>query len=179
MDGVDDGQAGASTRLTPASADSGLDKAEVPADKHIPACANLSREPPGRFTVKTYMTPTESRSIPTTHSHADISRQARQLWQDRGCPTGCDEAIWLETERQMQGKLKADLKGDTFAASALTKTAAENLAGYELPPAATEKEAITALQKQEARAPQVAKHNRQKDKPAETGKPLWDKPHSS
>jgi len=32
-----------------------------------------------------------------------ISRRARELWQRYGCPSGRDEEIWLEAERQVLG----------------------------------------------------------------------------
>lgn len=43
------------------------------------------------------------RSIP----HAEIARRAEQLWQERGQPSGQDEAIWLEAESQLQSAAEA------------------------------------------------------------------------
>ena len=34
-------------------------------------------------------------------THDEISRQAYELWQNRGCPTGRDLELWLEAERQL------------------------------------------------------------------------------
>ncbi len=117
-----------------------------------------------------------------TPTHNEIAVQARHLWHDRGCPTGCDTAIWLEAEHQLSAKRSADPepKADTFAARAQNVTASDNLIGYQLPPAATEQEAIQAVQqKNDARAPQAPRHTGPKNKPSETGKPVWSKPHSS
>lgn len=38
-----------------------------------------------------------------SHTHQDISRRARELWEGYGRPTGRDEEIWLEAERQLLG----------------------------------------------------------------------------
>ncbi|AOS45474.1 hypothetical protein Verru16b_02555 [Lacunisphaera limnophila] len=113
---------------------------------------------------------------PDAHPHADIAQYAHQLWQSRGCPTGCDDEIWLEAER----KLGRKPKGDPFGAATHASTVADNLASYQVSPAQAEKEAITlALQKHEARAPQTAHHSAPHSKPAVTGKPVWPKPHSN
>ena len=37
-------------------------------------------------------------------THDDIARKAHTLWKDRGCPTGIDDEIWLEAERQLRGE---------------------------------------------------------------------------
>lgn len=34
---------------------------------------------------------------------AEVAACARELWRQRGCPVGRDEAIWLEAERQVLG----------------------------------------------------------------------------
>ena len=41
-------------------------------------------------------------SLSSGISHAEISVRARDLWYARGCPTGLDDEIWLEAERQLQ-----------------------------------------------------------------------------
>jgi len=109
-------------------------------------------------------------------THEEIARQAQEFWQDRGCPTGCDTAIWLEAEQALTNGLPAAL----FSERAVAETAAESLVEFHVSPALPEQEAIqTALQKQAARAPQVPHHTGPKVKPPETGKPVWSKPHSS
>jgi len=44
--------------------------------------------------------PTDTRRMPL---HDDISARARELWEKYGRPTGRDEEIWLEAERQLLG----------------------------------------------------------------------------
>ena len=34
-------------------------------------------------------------------THNEIAERARVLWNARGCPTGCDDEIWLDAERQL------------------------------------------------------------------------------
>jgi len=112
----------------------------------------------------------------TTPTHDEIARQAQEFWQDRGCPTGCDIALWLEAEQALTSGLPAD----RFAARASAETAAESEVEYHLSPAQTEQKSIqAAMLKDAARAPQAPHHTGPKSRPAETGKPLWNKPHSS
>jgi hypothetical protein len=117
-----------------------------------------------------------------TPTHNEISMHARHLWHNRGCPTGCDTAIWLEAEHQLS-ESQSDVqepKAETFAARYRNDTASDNQIGYQPPPAATEKEARQAIQqKNNARAPQAPRHTGPKNKPGATGKPVWSKPHSS
>jgi len=118
----------------------------------------------------------------TAPTHDEIAQHARHLWLDRGCPTQRDTEIWLAAEQELRSPPPAATapKPDVFAARALKVTADENLAGYQLPPAASVQEAITqALQKKDARTPQAPHHTGPKAKPAESGKPIWNKPHSS
>jgi hypothetical protein len=42
--------------------------------------------------------------IPT---HEEISVEAEILWRQRGCPTGIDEQLWLEAERQLHSVMRA------------------------------------------------------------------------
>ena len=112
----------------------------------------------------------------TTPTHDEISQEAQQLWQNCGCPAGRDTEIWLKAER----KLNEGPAADTFAARASAETAAESEVEYHLSPAQSEQKSIqAAVQKEDARAPQVPHHTGPKTKPAETGKPLWTRPHSS
>lgn len=39
-----------------------------------------------------------------TVTHEEISRQAQELWEKYGRPTGRDEEIWLEAERAVQSR---------------------------------------------------------------------------
>jgi hypothetical protein len=111
-----------------------------------------------------------------TPTHDEIAQQAHELWQDRGCPDGQDTEIWLEAERQLAGGHQAE----AFNARAAAETAAESRVEHGLPAAMPEQEAIqAALQKQAARAPQIAHHTGPRPRPSETGKPLWPTAHSS
>jgi len=111
---------------------------------------------------------------PNPLTHDDIARHARQLWQDRGRPEGQDQELWLEAERQLKNGGE-----EAFAERAKAETAAESMVEHQITPAIPEKEAIqAALQKKQARAPQVPAQEAPKAKPAETGKPVWTGPHS-
>ncbi|HUG12400.1 MAG TPA: DUF2934 domain-containing protein [Opitutaceae bacterium] len=117
-----------------------------------------------------------------TPTHNQISERAFKLWQDRGCPEGSDSEFWLEAERQLSEGSAQDAGSERkpFAERAKEETAAESVVEYQISPAIPQHEAIkAAIQKEEARAPQVPTHTAPKSKPAETGKPLWSKPHSS
>ena len=117
-----------------------------------------------------------------TPTHEEIALQALNLWQERGRPAGCDTEIWLEAERQASAgpRPSAVPNADAFTTSVRAETAAESVVEYHLSSAESEQDAIlAALQKQEARAPQVAHHTGPRAKPPETGKPLWNQPHSS
>jgi hypothetical protein len=112
----------------------------------------------------------------TTPTHDEISLQAWQLWQNRGCPAGRATEIWLEAEQELIEKPT----GNTFAARVSPEAAAESEVEYHLSPAQTEQQSIqAAMLKESARAPQVSHHTGPKPKPTETGKPLWSRPHSS
>jgi hypothetical protein len=114
-------------------------------------------------------------------THEEIAAKAHTLWKDRGCPEGIDNEIWLEAEKQLRaGEPPGRESRDAFTRRATAEAAAESRDEFHLSPAASEQQAIrAALQKQDARAPQVPHHTGPKGKPAETGKPLWDKPHSA
>jgi len=111
-----------------------------------------------------------------TPTHDEISQEAQQLWQDYGCPTDRDTEIWLKAER----KLNQAPAANTFTARASAEAASESEVENLLAPAETEQKSIqAAMQKESARAPQAPHHTGPKAKPAETGKPLWTRPHSS
>ena len=111
-----------------------------------------------------------------TPTHDEISLEAQKLWQNRGCPAGCDNEFWLEAER----KLMEAPAANTFVARTSAEAASESEVENLLSPAESEQMSIqAAVQKENARAPQVPRHTGPKTKPAETGKPLWNRPHSS
>ena len=111
-----------------------------------------------------------------TPTYDEISKEAQRLWENRGCPTDRDTEIWLEAER----KLNEEPPTNTFTARATAEAASESEVENLLSPAESEQMSIqAAVQKENARAPQVPRHTGPKPKTAETGKPLWNRPHSS
>ena len=129
-------------------------------------------------------------------THEEITQRAQKIWQESGNPSGRDNEIWFEAERQLtagatdanaeSGRKQAlrtttQSKGTTDRAEQIkVETAAESMVENHISPAISEDEAIkAALQKKEARAPKVATHTGPKSKPVESGKPLWNKAHSS
>lgn len=109
-----------------------------------------------------------------TPAHDAIARHAYELWQNRGCPDGRDTEIWLEAEQQLRGDGRA-----AFIAHVAGETAAESVVEYNISPAVSQQEAIrAAVQKSDARAPQVPHHTGPKSQPAATGKPVWPRAHS-
>lgn len=112
----------------------------------------------------------------TTLTHDQIAQEAQQLWQQWGCPADRDTEIWLEAER----KLKEAPTDEKFTARASAEAASESEVENLLAPAESEQKSIqAAMQKENARAPKSPRHTAPKTKPAEVGKPLWDRPHSS
>lgn len=116
-----------------------------------------------------------------TPTQEDIAQQAHQLWRERGHPVNQDTEIWLEAERQLSGNSpRAGHRSfATPVERAPAELAAESVVEHHITPAVPEQEAIqAALQKTDARAPQVPHHTGPKGKPPETGKPVWPKAHS-
>ena len=139
----------------------------------------------------------------------EIAQRAREIWNSRGQPAGHDTEIWLEAERQLStpaaanntpsategrgngktqaSKTPADPKAADLKPGASAQVerlrgemASESEVEFQITPAIPDDEAIkAALQKREARAPKVPGKNAPHAKPVESGKPLWDKPHSS
>ena len=52
-------------------------------------------------------TPETSTSTPPPATREQIQALAHAIWIDRGCPQGCDVAIWLEAERQLGAEGRA------------------------------------------------------------------------
>ena len=132
----------------------------------------------------------------TKPSHEEVSRRAVELWKAQGAPSGRDEEIWLEAERQLSssdatpspsggaqdrgnGNSQASPTGGPSVAPD-PKAPAPNPADEKVPAMSPgQSEAQTAQQKKSARAPKSPTKTVAKPAPAETGKPLWNKPHSS
>ena len=125
----------------------------------------------------------------------EVAQRARKIWQDYGCPSGRDTEIWFEAERQLGAGSSDSEKSDSLekrqtvsesrgAASLAERergdAASESMVENLISPAVSTNDAVkAALQKKEARGPRAPTKTAPKSKPAETGKPLWDKPHSS
>jgi hypothetical protein len=92
-------------------------------------------------------------------THEAVTQRAQQIWQNYGRPSGRDTEIWLEAERQLTAENGAER---TFSS-----------------PIPGERGVKASLQKKEARAPKVPAKTAPKPTPPESGKPLWDRPHSS
>ena len=108
-------------------------------------------------------------------THDEISRQAYELWQNRGCPDGRDLELWLEAERQLTGGGE-----EAFVEHVKAETAAESAVEFNISPVVAQQEAIkAAVQQKDARSPQVPHHTGPKAKPAPPGKPVWPKSHST
>jgi len=134
-----------------------------------------------------------------THSptHEEIAQRAQEIWQRYGSPGGRDTEIWLEAERQLtegaEGssveessryeapRTTSESKGAVKLADRLkSETAAESIVEHHISPAIPDEAAVkAALQKKEARAPKTPTKTAPKSPPPESGKPLWDKPHSA
>ncbi|MBC8040995.1 MAG: DUF2934 domain-containing protein [Opitutaceae bacterium] len=107
----------------------------------------------------------------TTHSHDLVAHCAYQIWQESGRPCGRDDSIWFEAERSLDAGFSR--AGPLPAAVAVTDPVlGESHSDHALAEAA-------AQQRKEARAPITAHKSAPKAKPPETGKPLWNQPHSS
>lgn len=115
-------------------------------------------------------------------THETVAQRAREIWHQRGCPTGADTEIWLEAERQLGETLgPADTADHAVTADRIRKeTAAESMVENHISPAIPDDAAIkAAMQKKSAREPIVPHTKAPKAKPPESGKPLWSHPHSS
>jgi hypothetical protein len=130
-------------------------------------------------------------------THEEIAHRAQEIWQKSGNPGGRDTEIWLEAERQLaksgqedsnpnsttqeSARTTSESKGAVKLADRIkSETAAEVIVEHHISPAIPDEAAVNAaLQKKEARAPKLPTKIAPKAAPAETGKPLWDRPHSS
>jgi len=62
--------------------------------------------------------PTSTSTFTQTPTHEQISRRAEELWEQYGRPSGRDEEIWLEAERQLRPPTAAPVPPVAPAASA-------------------------------------------------------------
>jgi hypothetical protein len=136
-------------------------------------------------------------NLPT---HEAITRRAQKIWNIRGNPIGLDTAIWIEAERQLtdasrespgpgptESPVLPGLSGQGLAAAkdATAHGEAKQPAPHLSESAAAAPDPIeitakAATQKKSAKAPRLPTHqNAPKQAPTESGKPLWNQPHSS
>jgi len=58
-----------------------------------PTIQGTSQQPP------TSLTQTSRVSRP---SYEEIAKRAKEIWQAKGCPSGCDQQNWCEAEAQLK-----------------------------------------------------------------------------
>lgn len=100
----------------------------------------------------------------------EVAQRAYRNWQRYDCPEGCAVENWLEAEEQLIAE--ASIRGGDSEDAAALRTPSESQSAGAVAEQA-------ALQRKEARAPIVSQHTAPNTQPAETGKPLWSKRHSS
>lgn len=115
-------------------------------------------------------------------SREDIARRAHEIWTSHGNPHGYDIGHWLEAERQLAVDATGQPTGEARPNEPATARPAVEPA-HTTGTSGPSPDALAAqaeFQKHAARAPQVQHgKNGPKAPPPESGKPLWDKPHSS
>jgi len=111
-------------------------------------------------------------------THEDVQQRAKNLWSAAGGPAGRDMEFWLAAEQELSDTAG---RGAAFSDEMKRETSPMTDAAEPATAAPMPSQAVlaAALQKQQARAPIVPHKTGLKAKPPETGKPLWDKPHSS
>lgn len=72
-------------------------------------------------------------------THEQISRRAQQLWENGGRPSGRDEEIWLEAERQLA---TGEETSEAFIARIKAETASESAVEYLISPPLPQEEAV-------------------------------------
>ena len=126
-------------------------------------------------------------------THEEVTRRAEEIWSARGRPSGQDEEIWHEAERQLKAASVKNAPSEAQGRGNGNSQASEATTGAGVrpsessrpaeaaspPPSPAETSAKASQQKKTARAPKLPGKTAPKSPPAETGKPLWDKPHSS
>jgi hypothetical protein len=123
-------------------------------------------------------------------TYEDISHRAYEIWLTQGGLHGHDTDHWLEAERLLSAPVGASNapsetngRGNGNSQSsglAADPKAADLTSGHDHRHVLTPDEvaAKNLLQKKEARAPHVAGENGHPLTPPQSGKPIWDKPHS-
>jgi len=102
--------------------------------------------------------------------HQAIAERAYQLWELNGCPEEQDVENWLTAERELTGESSDTPEPSPAHEPVWTKKETETDS------ALAEK---AAQQRHDSRAPIKPQIKAPTFPPAETGKPLWSRPHSS
>ncbi len=113
-------------------------------------------------------------SNPFPPTHKDIARQARQLWQDRGCPDGKDMELWLEAERMLNAG-----ENQAFTERAKAETAAQSVVEYQISPPIPQNEAIKAALPQKPAPAKRPSRDTLKNPPAAPGNTIKTGPYSA
>jgi hypothetical protein len=123
-------------------------------------------------------------------TYEEISRRAYEIWQTQGSPAGNDTEHWLKAEEELAAPAGAhnapsDSRGRGNGNSqssgwAADPKVADLTSGHDHRHLLTPDEvaAKNLQQKKEARASHVAGENGHPMVPPQSGKPIWDKPHS-
>ena len=61
-----------------------------------------SNMPSGRATAVADKPAVKQSKKPVAPTYEQIAERARNIWQERGCPTNQDESIWYEAENQLK-----------------------------------------------------------------------------
>jgi hypothetical protein len=69
----------------------------------------------------------ETHTPMNTSTHDEVAQRAYQIWQDLGCPSGRDEEIWFQAERQLLGENEA-FAGGPASTSAVNRIRTETAA---------------------------------------------------
>ncbi len=102
-------------------------------------------------------------------THEEVAQRAHELWEEYGQPSGRDVEIWMEAEKRISlESAEAESKGAGSASPTLSESQSEGALAE-----------AAAQQKQAARAPILPTKSAPRNAPPQTGKPLWNKPHSS
>jgi len=64
-----------------------------------------SNMPSGRATAVADIPAVKQSKKPAVPTYEQIAERARNIWQERGCPTNQDESIWYEAENQLKREL--------------------------------------------------------------------------
>jgi hypothetical protein len=91
-------------------------------------------------------------------THEQVSRRAQQLWENGGRPSGRDEEIWLEAERQLA---MGEETSAAFIERIKAETAAESAVEYLISPPIPQEEAV----KKAVQMPRAAEGRKAKAKP--------------